>query len=74
MPSNAATVAAPTVHIASPPGEYRPGGTSSFTGLTTGPAQVATRPTEGMPPSAAPMTPNGLPSYPTDSNSGVQRY
>jgi hypothetical protein len=48
MPTSEATVAASTVHISSPPGQYRPGGTSSFTGLTNTPMQIASRPTESV--------------------------
>jgi hypothetical protein len=53
-----APAAAPAVRMASAPGQYRPGRTSSYSGATSGtPIEVASRPT---PPSATlPTTPSG---------------
>jgi hypothetical protein len=56
------SVVAPTVRIEAPAGQYRPGGTSSYTGTPTTPVEVASRPTTPSP-TAAPL-PSNVPIYP----------
>jgi hypothetical protein len=51
-----------TVRIDAPAGQYRPGGTSSYTNTTPAPIEVATRPTTTSP-ATAPL-PSNAPIYP----------
>jgi hypothetical protein len=56
------TVTASTVRIDAPAGQYRPGGTSTYSGAPTTPVEVASRPTTVTAP-AAPL-PSNVPIYP----------
>lgn len=78
-PYNAASVASATVQITAPAGQYRPGGTSTYTGAPTKAVEVASRPTTaavapGIPsptiptPGATPL-PSQVPIYPTGNTS-----
>lgn len=77
-PYNAATVASATstgtVQITAPAGQYRPGGTSTYTGAPTNAIEVASRPstTTAIPtpqiPTASPL-PGQVPIYPTGNTS-----
>jgi hypothetical protein len=63
------TVSSTTVRITTPPGQYRPGGTSSYTGLPSTPTEIASRPTSPTTPSTG-----AAPSNPTSGNSSVRTY
>ena len=71
--NNAETVAAATVRIDAPAGQYRPGGTSSYSGVPTTSIEVASRPTTAAPAPAATPLPTSVPIYPT-GNTRVRTF
>jgi len=71
--SSAATVATSTVRIDAPAGQYRPGGTSTYSGVPTTSIEVASRPTTVGPATATTPLPSNVPIYPT-GNTSVRTY
>jgi hypothetical protein len=73
-PANSAeTVAAAIVRIDVPAGQYRPGGTSSYSGVPTTSIEVASRPTTVAPAPTATPLPSNVPIYPT-GNTRVRTF
>jgi hypothetical protein len=75
-PAAAAPSTAATVRIAAPAGQYRPGGTSTFTGLPASGVEIASRPATGP---AAPATPaaigaSAIPSGSPGIDAGTKTY
>jgi hypothetical protein len=67
---------AATVRITAPAGQYRPGGTGTFTGLPTD-VEIAFRPASTVSATAAPTTPAGTATSPVaapSAETGTRTY
>jgi hypothetical protein len=64
---------AETIRIDAPAGQYRPGGTSTYSGVPTS-VEVASRPASLPPATSTKPLPSNVPIYPTGNNTTGRAY